>query len=168
MRGQTTETIPILWSDDIRVDVLTPLAILRTQTEPLRRMTEGRLEAHVTTTTIETRVVHNLDMIAAALEQTREKILSISHNRTQVYPADVESAVPSKPRGPAPPIRFDRSAASSGATASTFEPSHPDVKSDEWELSAATHEELIRVVGSILRSPEVRSLVQSPLSSTFR
>ena len=65
-------TIPDLWSDDIQVDVLTPLVILRAQESRLGRKTQGILEARVTTVATEAWIQHQLDLIAPALSTTRD------------------------------------------------------------------------------------------------
>jgi hypothetical protein len=60
-----TIAIPDLWSDDIKVDIVTPLAIFRAQTGSLHQRTKGLLEAEVRTTTGQSgRVRHQLVLIA--------------------------------------------------------------------------------------------------------
>ena len=63
-----TTTIPDLWPEEISVEVLTPLAILRYQAERFRDRTKGLLKAKATTITKDhgsTR--HQLDVIAPLL-----------------------------------------------------------------------------------------------------
>jgi len=81
-------TIPSLWPDDIKTDVLTPLAILRTQANALRQATRGLLEARVNSLTEDDREVHQLDIVAPALDY-EHRILTVSHNKDLVYPAHV-------------------------------------------------------------------------------
>jgi hypothetical protein len=80
-------TIPNLWPEDIKVDVLSPLAILRAQAGLMGQMTRGLIEAEVTTTATEHgRVEHQLDLIAPALDGYRQRILIASHDEESVYP----------------------------------------------------------------------------------
>src|ERR1019366_2314383 len=89
------------WSDDIKVGVLTPLMILRAQEPSLRKKTKGILQAKVETVVTETRTIHNLNLIAPALGNYKEKILSVAHKPDFAYPCEVNSvtqqSIPSKP-----------------------------------------------------------------------
>ncbi len=138
-----TPTIPDLWSDDIRVDVLTPLAILRAQETFLRPRTKGILQATVSTAMAEDLVQHQFDLTAAVLGYS-ERVLTATHHRLRPYPVKVVApcfASPSKNiveflvQGPVRP------------------------GSDMRE--AATQEEFVGLVREVLRSADVRSLIQS-------
>lgn len=131
--------IPDLWSDDIRVDVLTPLAILKTQEGILAKKTHGILEAQVTTNYTQKLVQHDLDLIAPALGYYRERILSATHGQDRVYPVTI--------------------------TAESFRPPRKFVGS-LGELApnqkiAETEEAFISLVRDVLQSGEVRGLIQS-------
>lgn len=80
-----------LWSNDIKVDVLTPLAILRSQEGPLQRKTHGLLRASVSTTTADAWEQHSLDLIAPSLSDYRTTLLSARHPHDHVYPVVVTS-----------------------------------------------------------------------------
>ena len=85
-------TIPDLWSDDIKVDVVTPLAILLAQVGPMQRKTKGLLQAEVTTTTSNGGwVKHQLDLIAPVLDGYRHRLLAATHERDLVYPVQVDA-----------------------------------------------------------------------------
>jgi hypothetical protein len=80
------------WSDDIKVEVLTPLMILRAQEPALRKKTKGILQAEVETVSTDSSVIHNLYLVAPALGNYKEKILSVTHTPSLVYPCEVASS----------------------------------------------------------------------------
>jgi hypothetical protein len=83
--------IPDLWSDDISVDVLTPLAILRAQVQGLERRTQGVLEVQISSVPKGNDMEHWFDLVAPALG-FRERILNATHAWDRVYPVKVEAA----------------------------------------------------------------------------
>jgi hypothetical protein len=142
-----TIAIPDLWSDDIKVDVVTPLAILRAQTGPISRKTKGILEAEVTTISSEAgRVRHQLDLIASVLDGYRHRLLAATHERDLVYPVTVEAEC----FKPAP---------TSGDIGEALE--SVTVPEPDWRPRAYTEQEFIDLVSKALRSGEVRSIIQS-------
>ena len=82
------QRIPNLWSQkDVNVQVLTPLAILRTQAANLEQMTKGLIETEVTVLTGgKGETVYQLDIIAPVLGGYRHRLLAISHEKDMVYP----------------------------------------------------------------------------------
>src|SRR5262245_42701361 len=95
-------TIPDLWSDDIKVDILSPLAILRTQVGFLEQKTQGILRAQVATTSTDVWLQHQLDLIAPALSHYRVTLLTAQHGRPDFYPVMVRAGCfAPKPRTPA-------------------------------------------------------------------
>ena len=82
------QRIPNLWSQkDVNVQVLSPLAILRTQAANLEQMTKGLIEAEVTVLTDEKgETVYQLDIIAPVLGGYRHRLLAVSHQKDMVYP----------------------------------------------------------------------------------
>lgn len=145
-----TVTIPDLWSEDIRVDVLTPLAILRTQEGLLAKRTKGIVQAQVMSDYTmkegsgEIIDEHHLDLFAPALGFARERILSARHERNKVYPVTVtsEALVPEKDIFPRLP--------------------HPSTLAQpENQRQAATQEVFLDLVRQVLQSSLVRSLIQS-------
>lgn len=97
------DSIPNLWSDDISINSLTPLAILRSQAGMLGRLTKGLVEAEVVTETATnddqkvTIVQHHLDLIAPALGEARYRIVSARHREGMVYPVRVIAEVFNSP-----------------------------------------------------------------------
>ena len=132
-------TIPDLWSDDIEVNLVSPVAILRAQTGFLERKTQGILRAEVRSTDSGNRAVHSLDLIAPALNDYRKSLLSASHAKDMIYPVTVRSEGLSPADQGLLPI--------------------PVSGSDQKTVSSQA--ELIEVVRRVLRSGYVRSLIHS-------
>jgi hypothetical protein len=142
-------TIPDLWPEDIKVEVLPPIAILKVQEELLARKTKGLLQAKVSTVETDKLVQHQLDLIAPNLHFYRERILSAMHEREMLYPVSVTADVLA--RRPAEPL-----AELGTALARAIAPLAPQ--------RAATDDEFIRLVREILRSENVRALIASLLA----
>jgi hypothetical protein len=140
-----------LWSDDIRANVLTPIAILRTQVSALSRKAEGILRAEVRTDINQEKVELYLNLIAPALNDYQVPLLKAWHDSELVYPATVKS------RGLLPqqtkPIQMPTN------LADAFFPRERNIPPDE--RIAETQEEFIKVISDVLRSGWVRSLIQS-------
>lgn len=81
-------TIPNLWpQNEVNVETLTPLAILRAQVPPLTQMTKGLLEADVYTQAGDKgEVNHIFDVVAPVLNNYRHRILVCGHKVDMVYP----------------------------------------------------------------------------------
>ena len=132
------QTIPNLWSQkDIKVEVLSPLAILRTQAANLEQMTQGLIEAEVTTTTGDKgETVHQLDITAPVLGGYRHRLLAISYRKDMVYPV-------------------------------TFVVAHDGALRDvsayvySTNTSAQTEAQFLKNLGEILQSPTINALIQS-------
>lgn len=86
-----TENELDFWSDDIKVEVLSPLMILRAQVPALRKKTKGILQAKVETLDTQVETVHEFSLIAPALDNYKEKILTATHKKNIVYPCTIES-----------------------------------------------------------------------------
>ena len=130
--------IPDLWSDDISVDVLTPLAILRAQERrPGAGEQKGLLEAEINSQERENEVVHWLDLVAPALGY-RERILTATHHKNRVYPVTLEAICFAKN-----PNQFTI---------------------PETRRSAISQQEFIGLLTEVLRSGDVRSSIQSLLA----
>jgi hypothetical protein len=140
-------TIPDLWSDDIKVDVLPPIAILKAQEGLLARKTQGMLQAKLTTTETENLVQHQFDLIAPSLNFYRERLFSATHSRTMLYPVTVTANC----FRPKPRTQMD-------AIISPI--THP-LDQPLPQREAATDEEFVQLVGKVLQSTEVRALIHS-------
>jgi hypothetical protein len=139
-------TIPDLWSDDIKVDVVTPLAILRAQVGSIQRKTKGLLQAEVTTTTSDAGWVrHHLDLIAPVLDGYRHRLLAATHEKDLVYPVKVEAEC----FRPEPAVDI----AQVLSTVTKFR--------KDGRPTAQTEQEFIELVSQVLHSGEVRSIIQS-------
>jgi hypothetical protein len=140
-------TIPDLWSDDIRVNVLPPIAVLKAQESLLSQKTQGMLQAKLTTTETEKLVQHQLDLVAPSLNFYRERLLSATHTPELPYPVTVTAeAFEPKSLNPMQEI---------GTTlAQALNPSR-------LQRRAATDKEFIQLVREILQSDTVRALIHS-------
>ena len=139
-------TIPILWSDDIKVDIVSPAAILRAQTGPISQRTKGLLEAEVTTVTSDSgRIVLELDLIAPVLNGYRHRLLAAYHEKDLVYPVKVDAECFQ------PQTSEDHGA---------FRAAAAEAKTDSRPI-ANTEQEFINLVSRVLHSGEVRSIIQS-------
>jgi hypothetical protein len=129
--------IPDLWTDDITVDIVTPLAILRAQSQGLERRTKGLLEAEINSQEKENEIVHWLDLVAPALG-FRERILTATHVRNRVYPVTLE--------------------------ARCFAKNPKQFTVEETRRAAVSQQEFIELLAQVLRSGDVRSSIQSLLA----
>lgn len=85
--------IPDLWDDDINIDVLPPLVILKAQDEGIRRKTQGILHTDISTTSETddsdtTWITHTLDLVATAIGY-QESILRVTCREDRLYPATI-------------------------------------------------------------------------------
>lgn len=89
--------IPDLWGDDINVDVVPPLVILKAQAEAISRRTRGMLTAEVVSSSGkekgEVTWVHGLHLRAPTIEYG-ELLLTLSHDENRFYPVSVELPEP--------------------------------------------------------------------------
>ncbi len=84
--------IPNLWPvKQVQVDVLTPLAILRTQASNLNQLTQGILVGKVSTLSNEETVQHHLDVLVPALNNYTHRLLSVTHAKDRAYPVTVQA-----------------------------------------------------------------------------
>ncbi len=149
-----------LWPDDINVEVLPPVAILRAQLEPLRHKTKGILQAELDVVNSDSSnlITYNLDIIAPSLASYRHRILTATHDKILVYPVTITSAclisrrVSESPEMPARVPALPR-------LGDMFS------KSDEYEefgsRRAAGEREFQHSLRLILKSREVTSIISS-------
>lgn len=149
-----TLPIPDLWSDDIRVDVLTPVVILRSQAQLLGQKTQGILNAEITTTSQEKWRQHQLDIIAPLLNGYRATLLTAKHERLMVYPVLVRAKcfIPREEVQALFPQSITMSTIMKGLM--TNEPP-PD------QREASTQDAFIELVRQVLQSDDVRAMIQS-------
>jgi hypothetical protein len=143
-------TIPDLWSPDIRVDVLTPVAILNCQVSYFDKKTQGILQAGIFTTDTGDRLIHQLDLVAPVLGNYRRTLLTAEHGRFDAYPAIVTSQafLPEQKRVGELDIP-------------TIEAGAAFFKGARNQREARTQEEFMDLVRQVLHSGLVRSLIQS-------
>lgn len=151
------DSIPVLWPDNISVSVVSPLSILRAQVAPLQKMTKGLLLVNISTRTSEEldEVVHSMDLVAPALNNYRHQILSVTHSKDCVYPAKIEAAcfVPK----PGPDDLMQQKAITNVIR------NLVGGNQDLWPM-ADSEEAFIKYLGMVLKSQEVRSIIDSLLA----
>jgi uncharacterized protein with von Willebrand factor type A (vWA) domain len=146
-------TIPDCWSEDIKVDVLPPVAVLKAQEGLLAQKAQGMLQAKVTATETEKLVQHGLDLIAPALNFYRERLLSATHDRDMPYPVTATAeAFAQKPPDLSPFVT-----PLSQSLAELQQLANPS----RIQRRAATDEDFVRLVQEVLRSDRVRALIHS-------
>jgi hypothetical protein len=128
-------TIPDQWPE-IDVNILTPQAILRYQASQLKKKTRGLLDAELAVTTAGNKSSLQLDLIAPALNGYRHRVLAAHFDTEMVYPARVVADCYSEPGSLAD---FDRGG----------------------HREASTEREFLEIVAEVLRSKEVRALIDS-------
>jgi hypothetical protein len=146
-------TIPDLWSDDIKVDVVQPVVILRTQAGLLEKKTRGVLRSEVTTTRSPSGEVLGLDLLAPALNGYRKTLLTAAHAADMIYPLLVTSeALRALNRSPhTPPGAISMMA---------------DLLLKNHEKEVSSQDEFIDTVRTILRSGYVRALISSLIAKS--
>jgi len=141
-------TIPDLWPTyGLETDVLTPIAILRTQSTLLRQKTQGLLVGEVRVTTSEFgQSILSFDIVAPAINNYRYRLLSVQHTKEAIYPATVS----------AQGFRITENVAA-------FFPlsgSRTVVKPVDSK-SAYSDKQFIDIVQEVLKAPETLALLQS-------
>ena len=79
-----------LWPvDQLQLDAVTPLTLVKSQAAQLGKMTGGVLNAEVVTSETEDgRIEHAIDVVAPALDY-RHRILTVQHDKDVVYPVAI-------------------------------------------------------------------------------
>jgi len=147
--------IPDLWPD-VKLDTLAPKVILDQQVEYIRTKYQGYLDAEMTTVTgAEDFVIHRLDLVAVQLDGMRIRIFTATH-RKEYYPVQIEAACYRPKKRP-----FDL-AASMGNEDPYPETEHLTWPPEgDWRPIAWDQTTFIAKVGEVLKSGEVRSVMES-------
>ena len=155
--------IPDLWPG-LKLDILSPAAILRRQVEHLRVKGQGVLDAELTTVTgKDDFFIHRLDLIASQAYGQRYRVLVVTH-RTEYYPLQIE-ADRYRPKTKQTTRTIKR-----GGYRSFGEELETEVLSTEsltwppeadWRPIAWSQEDFVRRLGEVLTSSEVRSAIES-------
>lgn len=155
-------TIPSLWPSDIMVDVRPPLEILRGQAEKIAEITQGILTAEVTTVTgHEDFAVHRLDLVAAKLDGRAYRILTGTH-RAAFYPVVIEADLYRLSYKEAIARTIAGNSLAAALTSVTGGSSWPPT--DDWRPVANDQDEFLKRIAEVLRSPTVRSIIDSLLA----
>lgn len=79
------------WPEEFKVDVQTPLVILRAQASYLGKVTRSILEGTVETESVRDRVQHRLVVVAPACGGYRHTLITALHNEDLPYPVEVRA-----------------------------------------------------------------------------
>ena len=160
-------TIPSLWPENIKVDVLPPLTILKLQAAKLHEITKGILRAEVTTVDGPGDLIaHRLDLIAPALDSRRVRVL-VATQRTELYPVVVEAEFYRPTKVPAQAVKnlaMQGLAAAMGVDTRTEYPIRDWPPVDDWRPIASNQDEFLERVAEVLRSPAVRAAIDSMIA----
>jgi hypothetical protein len=86
------DEIPDLWPDEFKVDVQTPVTVLRVQAQALARKTRGILKAEVETEVWQKDYSqHRFVVIAPAVNGLRQTLVTVRNEKDLPYPATVYS-----------------------------------------------------------------------------
>lgn len=138
-----TEAVPNLWPKKFSRGVMTPLAVLRVQAAKFKEMTDGLLDAEVTTTDDtddenEQVQIHSLELVAPALDSYRRTILTAQHAKPGAYPVSLYSDF--------------------------IDSEHRDweyYEGEEMTVECGTQAELYKRLGDVFGSPTLATLIES-------
>jgi hypothetical protein len=141
-----------LWPE-INVDIVPPATVLRIQAAALSRLTKGMLDAEVTTVNgVEDYISLRLDLIAPALDDRRERILTVTHRAT-FYPLVLEAEC----------FRSDRILMPVAIAADAFRKSRwYDPK--DGQVAVMNYDDFLKRLEEVLKSGPVRSAIDSLLA----
>lgn len=147
-----TATIPNLWPP-IKVDVITPYAILQAQASRLSELTQGLLRAEITNSKTSNKAMfYHFDVIAPVLNNYRHTLLVVEQSPTRAYPVKVEGISEKSDKI----WRRDvHPAAGLGSMVKGVG------ERDEKEDLIYTNEEFINRVGEILQSAQAQRIITS-------
>ncbi len=142
------DTIPNLWSTaDLKVSILTPIAILRTQATLLSQTTQRLLVGEVRTTTSDKgELIIDFDVVVPALNNYRHTLLTVKHTKTENYPATVFA------RGLSRTVKVSNSL--------LFSSSEYETRSVPSK-TAYSDKEFISIMSEALKAPETIAKLQS-------
>jgi len=140
------------WPSDIKPDVQTPLAILKPRADELTQLTRGVLVGQVSTVTDKdkTWVFHNLDAVAPALNNLRQRLVTVKHPIRTPYPAFVDAQLVEESS-----LERVRQVIARGVP--YLGPGAPSKERNE----ASSDEELIELLKEALNSPKMKSTLVS-------
>lgn len=157
-------TIPDLWPR-LKLDILSPAAILKSQVDYIRKNGQGVLDAELTTVIgKDDFIVHRLDLIAPASNGQRYRVLVATHC-SEYYPIQIEAdCYRPKTRTVTVPSISTMLKGHNQDTSRTEALTWPPV--NDWRKIARDQSELLSIVGQVLQSAEVRSAIESFIART--
>lgn len=85
------DVLPNLWPDEFKIDVQTPLVILRAQANYLSKVTRGILQGTVETEAADDLVQHRLVVVAPAFNAYRHTLIAALHSKDLAYPVEIRA-----------------------------------------------------------------------------
>jgi len=152
--------IPDMWQD-LNLNIVAPKTILDQQVEYLQSKGKGVLGAEVTTVTgTEDFVIYRLDLIAIQLGGQRYRILVATH-RTEYYPVQIEADC-FRPKTKSSAVKN----LVSGFMDREYTESLTWPPENDWRVIARSQDDFMDKLKTILRSAEVRSVIDSVIART--
>ncbi len=161
-----SEPIRNLWPVT-KINVLSPIAILRQQATYLREATQGILEAEVAVVKGEPWTITSFWIIAPALDRYRFELFKIAHNATDPYPVQISCAglfatdAINLRRFWVTNTEFD-----TPFTVSNPEDEPDDPITDTILIVASSQDDFMMILEKILASPRTQSTLHSLIAST--
>ena len=144
------QTIPNLWPDTFKVDVQSPLAILRVQAEALGKVTRGLLEGAVETEEGQGVVQDRLVVVAPAYNGYRHTLIVAKHHPTLLYPVELRAeALAKRVRAENTPL--------TPVTGPTYRTEYP---------SAHTDDQMVHLVQQALASDQTKAVILSLIAKS--
>jgi hypothetical protein len=141
-----------LWPESIRADIQTPWRILHAQAEALGRQTKEILIGEITTIGDENgNPVLAFDIVAPELSGYRHRIMTVQYSWDNYYPAFVMADTLKKRVAPIQKMNSNLDMLM-------------EVPKEKKDNQADNDQELIELVGRVLRSPSVVSAASSLIS----
>ena len=125
------------WPDEIAIDVVTPLTVLRALASSLEQKTKGILQAEISTFyPKEDLVQHSFEIVAPAVAYYRHQLLIAEHHRELVYPVTLTGYF-------------------------LYNPMLGNTVYTRGTKLVSTQQELDRALGETIRSPSTLAVIQS-------
>ena len=161
-----SEPIRNLWPVT-KINVLSPIAILRQQATYLREATQGILEAEVAVVKGEPWTISSFWIIAPALDRYRFELFKIAHNVTDPYPVQISCAgLFATDRINLREFLVTYAEFDTPFTVSNPEDEPDDPITDTILVVASSQDDFMRILEKILASPRTERTLHSLIART--
>ena len=150
-----------------KINVLSPIAILRQQATYLREATQGILEAEVAVVKGEPWTITSFWIIAPALDRYRFELFKIAHNVTDPYPVQISCAgLFATDRINLREFLVTYAEFDTPFTVSNPEDEPDDPITDTILVVASSQDDFMRILENILASPRTERTLHSLIART--